>query len=145
MASESLETKTTKRKRRDVMRGMLLGLVLAMVAGCAHGLHGEAARDVRGVAKVGAGARLLVGGPAMSVHTNVDGSEPVALFVVDRVNGDDRDCASGTAAHAAPIAPAAGRHIEIAEGRELCAVAQGTHEVLFHARALDPATMVAHK
>ena len=121
---------------------------LAMLAGCAHGLPGDARvdRELRGSAKVGGGARLLVGGRAMLVHTSVDGTEPVALFVVDRVSGDDRDCAPGPSSHAAPIAPAASRHIEIGEGRELCALATaGSREVLFHAHVEDPTTMVAHK
>jgi len=131
------------------MRGMLLVMALATMGGCAHGWNGGdgRSRDVRGSAQVGGGRpRLLLGGPALSVHTNVDGTEPVALFVVDQVNGDDRDCSLATASHLVAIAPEASRHVELAPGRELCAVSRkGSREVVWHGRTEDPTTMVAHK
>lgn len=127
------------------MRGMMLAVALATLGGCAHGWNSNG-RDVRGSAQVGDGPRLLLGGPALSVHTNVDRTEPIALFMVDHVNGDDRDCSQATALHAVAIAPEAARHVELAPGRELCAVSRrGSQEVVWHGRTEDPTTLMARK
>ena len=118
----------------------------AMGAGCAHGWGEARAHSIRGMTKVGSGPRLLVGGPALSVHTSIDDREPVTLFVVERVNGDDSDCTRDPA-RALTLAEDARHHVDVAAGRALCAVAaSGTREVLWHARAEEePSSLWAHK
>jgi hypothetical protein len=130
------------------VRGMILAGALAGLAGCAHGWNGEAGtRDVRGSTKVDGRARLLVAGPVLSVHADVDGGGPVGLYLVDRVNGDDGDCARRPGTGAVALAPRAGRHVEVGPGREICAMAApaGVREVLWHARLAGPETVVAKK
>jgi hypothetical protein len=127
----------------------LLAAALLMPAGYAHGWGQDGGgRDLRGSTELrGGAARLLVGGPALSVHAGSDGGEPIALYVVDRVNGDDRDCARATSAGAAQPARDESRHVEVAQGRELCAVAPQAArlEVQWHARMAAPAKLVARK
>jgi hypothetical protein len=129
------------------MKATMLGTMFAVLAGCAHGVNGDGReQSLRGSAQVNEGARLLVGGPTVSVHTNVEGIEPVTLFVVDLVKGDDGDCAPATSAHTTVIAPEARGKIEIGAGRELCALATvGSMEVLWHAEVKAPAGLWARK
>lgn len=117
------------------MKSILLALGLAMVgaAGCAHGtagMSGGEGRDVRGSARIGESAKLLVVGPAELVHA--DGEKPVRWFVAAHVNGDDRDCAA-TAAGQAVLSEAATAHLTVGSGQVLCAaVAKGTTDVMWH-------------
>jgi hypothetical protein len=135
-------------RARAFTRKLVLGAALAVPAGCAHGWSLEAgARDLRGSTELRGAARVLVDGPALSVHADAEGGEPIALYVVDRVNGDDRDCARAPDASAAQPALDAGRHVEVGQGRELCAVASpaGRLEVHWHARMAAPLKLVAKK
>ena len=80
------------------MKLKLMVLGLAMAAGCAHGSGVRSQpNELRGSAQVGDGGRMLIAGPAESVHASVDGPHGVKLFLVDRVHGDNRDC------HAHPL------------------------------------------
>ena len=75
------------------MKLTLMVLGLAMAAGCAHGRAARSeASELRGAARVAETGRMLVAGPAGTVHASVDGPRGVSLFLVDRVHGDDRDC-----------------------------------------------------
>jgi hypothetical protein len=126
--------KTGETKER-IMKWTLMVLGLAMAAGCAHG-SGESSQrnEVRGSAQVGAGGRILLAGPAGSVHASVDGPHGVKLFLVDRIHGDDRDC------HATPSAQwvAKSAHLEVGARQELCAVSGGGSSfVLWHARVSE--------
>jgi len=132
----------------SLMRAMMLAAALALPAGCAHRWGEQAAtRDVRGSMDLAGAARLLLSGPAVDLHANVDREDPIALYVVDRVSGDDRDCARPALAGAATIVTQMGSHLELAAGRELCAMPtrQGTREVLWHARTTDRTAQLAHK
>lgn len=111
-----------------------LFMTVALLAGCAHGTlvsDGQAReRDVRGSARVGEAARVVVAGPALLVHAT--GDKPVRWFVVDRVSGGDADCKLAGSV-AAPLAESTGVHLTIAPGHLLCAaVARGTTDVLWH-------------
>ncbi len=131
-----------------LMRAMMLAAALAIPAGCAHGGSEEAAtRDVRGSTNLGGAARLLLSGPALAVHASVDSEDPIALYVVDRVSGDDRDCAWPAPAGASAIVTQMGSHIELAAGRELCAMPTraGKRVVLWHAQTADRTAHLAHK
>ncbi|HXT97761.1 MAG TPA: hypothetical protein VN853_15780 [Polyangia bacterium] len=114
------------------MKLTLLALGLAMAAGCAHGSGaGTAATERRGSMNVADGGRvLLLAGPAETVHASVDGPRPVALYLVDRVHGDDRDCRELT--YAQRVSGSA--HVDVRAKQELCAVSQGgPASVLWHA------------
>ena len=129
------------------MRGMMLAGVLVLATGCAHRWDGDpSVRDIRGSAELGVGARLLLAGPARSVHANVEGGDPTALYLVDRVSGEDRDCAKASTAGAAAFVPQRGDHIDIPAGRELCAthMRAGVTEVVWHARVAAPTDLVSH-
>ncbi len=116
------------------MKLTLIVLGLAMAAGCAHGAGTQnAATELRGETRVAETARMLVAGPAGTVHASVDGPRAVSLFLVDRVHGDDRDC--GDATYAQDVSGSA--HIDVGAKQELCAVAahgeDGPSFVMWHA------------
>src|SRR5262249_1207813 len=104
------------------MRLTLLALGLAMAAGCAHGSGAgtTAATERRGPLTAPDGGRVLLAGPAETVHASVDGSRPVALYLVDRVHGDDRDCRELT--YAQWVSGSA--HVDVGAKQELCAVSR---------------------
>jgi hypothetical protein len=116
---------TTAKNVLTVMAALAMGAV-----GCAHGTStSDRGRAVRGGARVGPEARALVLGPAPVVHAT--GDKPVRWFVVDRVKGDDSDCAG-------PIASARGfesarARLSVTSGQVLCAmVARGATDVIWH-------------
>lgn len=114
------------------MKLTVLALGLAMAAGCAHGSGARtaAAAERRGTTNVAEGGRVLLAGPAETVHASVDGPRPVALYLVDRVHGDDRDCRELT--YARWVTSSA--HVDVGAKQELCAVSQGgPASVLWHA------------
>jgi hypothetical protein len=109
---------------------MVISLAMALVAaaGCAHGT-GSAQRDLRGGARVGETARVVVAGAAARVHAT--GEKPVRWFVADRVSGDDRDCANPASGTALPESMHAA--VTVGTGRVLCAaVASGATDVNWH-------------
>jgi hypothetical protein len=90
--------------------------------------------------QVGDGGRMLLAGPAGSVHASVDGPHGVKLFLVDRVHGDDRDC------HVTPYAQwvTKSTHVEVGAKQALCAVAGGGPSfVLWHARVSESSSLWA--
>jgi hypothetical protein len=118
-------------RKERTMKFMLMVLGVAMAAGCAHSssVRSEAS-EWRGAARVAEAGRLLVTGPAETVHASVDGGHAVSLYLVDRVHGDDRDCES--TAYTQVVTQSA--HIEVGAKQELCAVSQkGSASVLWHA------------
>jgi len=65
------------------MKATMLGMLMAVLggAGCAHGvINGGEGRDLRGAARLEQSARVLVVGPASSVHTSASGDPAVALY-----------------------------------------------------------------
>ena len=117
------------------MKWTLMVLGLAMAAGCAHGSSARSpSNELRGSSQVDAGGRMLLAGPAGSVHTSVEGRHGVKLFLVDRVHGDDRDC------HVTPYSQwvTKSAHVEVGAKQALCAVAAGGPSfVLWHARVSE--------
>jgi len=115
------------------MKSMLVGLTVAMglSMGCAHGAttSGGAGRDVRGSARVGEAARVIVVGPARLVHAT--GEKPVRWFVAARVSGGDSDCAKPVGGQ--PLVEAVGAHLTVGSGHVLCAaVDKGATDVMWH-------------
>ena len=123
------------------MKFTLMVLGLAMAAGCAHGSSVRSQpNELRGSAQVSDGGRLLLAGPAESVHASVDGPRRVKLFLVDRLHGDDCDC------RATPYAQwvTKSAHVEVGAKQELCAVAgAGPSFVLWHARVSESGNLWA--
>ena len=121
------------------MKTALLVLAVVMSAGCAHG-SAEAARDrdQRGSTFGADKARLLVVGPVARIHTSVNTTEPLALVVVQRVHGDDGDCASAVASSSTVrlVAQRTQSIRALPADKELCAMSPGgPTEVAWHARA----------
>src|SRR5215471_12772803 len=72
-------------------------------AGCATTAGGGGHRDVHGQATLAGGgrdARLLVVGPAVLMHIDLDEREDLTLYTVERVRGTDADCVAGSGARA---------------------------------------------
>jgi hypothetical protein len=129
-------------RKERTMKFMLLVLGVAMAAGCAHGssVRSAASNEWRGAARVAETGRLLLAGPAQTVHASVDGPRAVSLYLVDRVHGDDRDCQSTT--YAQLVTQSA--RLEVGAKQELCAVsAKGSASVLWHAWSGDHANLWA--
>ena len=123
------------------MRLMLMALGMAMAAGCAHGtsVRSEAV-EVRGSARVAEDGRMLLAGPAGTVHASVDGPRSVAFFLVDRVHGDDRDCHD--VSYAQWVSGSA--HLDVGARQELCAVSKGAPAfVMWHAHVGERANLWA--
>jgi hypothetical protein len=130
------------------MKSIMGGLLWVLAAGCAHAPSSASrTEDHRGLARVEPRAHILVVGPAASVHTSAEGSVPIALFVVDRVHGDDRDCARVAAPHReAPMSKLSTveRHLHIAAGQELCVASPtGPTEIAWHAHLQESAGLLA--
>jgi hypothetical protein len=126
------------------MKLTLMALGLAMAGGCAHGSGTQnVATELRGEARVAETARVLVAGPAGTVHASVDGPRAVSLFLVDRVHGDDRDC--GDATYAQKVSGSA--HLDVGAKQELCAVAErgqhGPSFIMWHAHLGERGTLWA--
>jgi hypothetical protein len=126
-----VERRSNPEQKERIMKLTLLALGLAMAAGCAHGSGARtAATERRGSMNVAGGGRVLLAGPAETVHASVDGPRPVALYLVDRVHGDDRDCRELT--YAQWVSGSA--HVDVGAKQELCAVSTGGPAwVLWHA------------
>jgi len=110
---------------------MALAMMVAAVAGCAHGTTtAENQRlDVRGGLRVGRQARALLVGPSALVHAT--GEKPVRWFLADRVNGNDLDCANPAAAVA--LQESVRAQITVGSAHVLCAaVANGATDVMWH-------------
>src|SRR5207248_796025 len=67
---------------------------LAGAVGCATGLGGlSARRDLHTSARVsGAAPRVLVTGPALLMHINVEGRDDLTVYAVARKTGTEADC-----------------------------------------------------
>jgi hypothetical protein len=127
-----MKTEATKER---IMKWTLMVLGVAMAAGCAHGSSTRSqANELRGSTPLDGDGRMLLAGPAGSVHASVDGPHGVKLFLVDRVHGDDRDC------HVTPYSQwvTKSAHVEVGAKQALCAVAAGGPSfVLWHARVSE--------
>lgn len=123
----------------------LWAMTVATLAGCAHSVAGDQTKqDLRGEVQVASTPRLLVVGPVAHVHASVVGGKPVFLFMVDAISGDDADCAGSARAPGAALVDAQ-RSLRVPAGRELCAAAAGSTEVLWHAHAASARPAVALK
>ena len=129
------------------MKATLLGVLLATVAGCAHGTtgYGQAA-DLRGSAQLSSGPRLLVVGPVASVHTSAQEDKTVALYLVDKKADNDGDCHAVGSSTATRVASHE-HYIQVPTGRALCAVAATTlaADVQWHAHVESSEEMWARK
>jgi hypothetical protein len=110
---------------------LVLGLAMATTAGCAHGtLATGEGRDLRGSARIGQAARVLLVGPARLVHAT--GEKPVRWFVAERVSGGDADCAVSSSAQIT-LSESRGANLTVGAGHVLCAaVADGSTDVMWH-------------
>jgi hypothetical protein len=125
------------------LKAVAVAVAMAAGAGCAHGTAPvNHAREVRGMARVGKGARALIVGPARLVHAT--GEKAVRWFVAKRVTGDDRDCVAAPAPGA--LSEAGRAQLTIGAGHVLCAaVARGATDVMWHELSDGGGSLSAHR
>jgi len=113
-------------------------------AGCAttaaHGHH----PDVHGMTTLPGGGRdgrLLIPGPAVLIHIDVDRGDDLVLYTVARKQGTDADCAAVPNGGAVSVHARGSNRVNlaIADGRALCISSPGERtSVLWHTRAGEP-------
>jgi len=122
----------------------ILSIALATGAGCATiaGGHGER-RDVHASTQIaGVGARVLVTGPALLMHVDVEGRDDLVLYAVARKDGTEADCAAGQTGERRRIRPGVSNlvNLPVAAGQTICIAAAPDSRiasVLWHARRIE--------
>ena len=105
----------------------ILSIALATGAGCATiaGGHGGR-RDVHASTHVaGVGARVLVTGPALLMHVDVEGRDDLVLYAVARKDGTEADCAAEQTSERKRIRPGVPNlvNLPVAAGQTICIAA----------------------
>jgi hypothetical protein len=129
---------------------MLASSVVLMVVGglgCATtAARSRGARDVHASTVVSGGGdgRLVVAGPAVVLHLDVEGKNDVALYTVPARDGTQADCDRAGEGQATPIHRGHSNRVNlrVGTGQVVCVSApatSGRSEVRWHARRLDPA------
>ena len=127
----------------------ILFIALASGAGCATitGGHGGR-RDVHSSTHVaGVGARVLVTGPALLMHVDVEGRDDLVLYAVARKDGTEADCAAEQTSERKRIRPGVPNlvNLPVAAGQTICIAAAPdirTASVMWHARRIDGGPVV---
>jgi hypothetical protein len=128
---------------------ILASSVVFMVGGlgCATGATGAGgrARDVHASAVVSGGGegRLLVAGPAVLLHVDVEGRHDVALYTVSAGDGTPADCSRAGDGQRTQVRRGHSNRINlrVGTGEVVCVGAPdapGVAEVRWHARKLEP-------
>jgi hypothetical protein len=125
---------------------VLLAAVVSSV-GCAtsHNHGGEAARpgDVRAAATViGTAPRLVVAGPAVLMHIEVEGRDDLYLYTVARNQGTDADCAAAAVEQTRLRKQVSNRvNLRVGADQSICVAADTSRaSVTWHARRVDSAS-----
>lgn len=127
---------------------IVMAAATAAAAGCAHSGSEVVSSEARGATQLRREARLLVTGPASSVHATAEGTRSVTLFIAAAVNGDDGDCGRAIATHSA-INIGSSRQVQVPSGRALCAISNARSsgsngiELLWHAHLNTSGDQVA--
>ena len=122
-------------------------ITLSAVAGCATGSGGPfgGGHDLHASTRIaGAGAHVLVSGPAWLLHVNVDGRDDLALYTVARKDGTDADCAGGLTVEKKRLRPGVSNlvNLSVAADETICIAPSPntrTASVMWHARRIDRA------
>lgn len=124
---------------------------LATTAGCATAA-GRLSRghDLHSSARVGSGgARVLVVGPAVLMHVDVDGRDDLALYTVKRKNATDADCAGVPTGERRHLRPGVANlvNLTVAEEQVACIAVEPnarSAKVVWHAVRIDGGSDAGH-
>jgi hypothetical protein len=119
-------------------------------AGCARFSGGRSGgHDLHATAHItGDAARVVVSGPAVLLHVDVDGRDDMALYAVTRKDGTAADCAGGPIGERRQLRPGAPNRLNltVAADQTICvATAPSTRggSVMWHARVIDSGAAAA--
>ena len=123
---------------------LFVSVSLAGAAGCATASGGRAERrDQHTSVRIsGDAARVLVAGPALLMHVDVEGRDDLALYAVARKTGTEADCATGQSGERRRVRPGVSNRVNItvAADQEICIAAAPRNRstsVMWHARRID--------
>jgi hypothetical protein len=133
----------------QVIRVGFLSIALTSGVGCATVSGGHArGRDVHASARIaGDGARVLVSGPALLMHVDIDGRDDLALYAVHHERGTDADCGAARIGEPRRLRPGVPNLVNLAvpADQSICVSAAPnarTAAVMWHARRVAPASAV---
>lgn len=123
---------------------LFFSFTLAGTAGCATVSGGRAERrDQHTAARIpGDAARVLVAGPALLMHVDIEGHGDLALYAVARKTGTEADCATGHTGARRRVLPGVSNRVNItvAADQAICIAAAPSNRstsVMWHARRID--------
>jgi hypothetical protein len=90
----------------------------------------------------GDAARVVVSGPAVLLHVDVDGRDDMALYAVARKDGTAADCAGGAIGERRQLRPGVANRVNmtVAADETICVAAapsKRSGSVMWHARLID--------
>jgi hypothetical protein len=121
----------------------LAALAAGTGAGCATARVLSRSQDLHAAARIGAnGARVLVVGPALLMHIDVDGRNDLALYTVARKSGTEADCAGALTSERKHLRPGVANLVNLAvtDAQVVCIAVEPntrTATVTWHARRID--------
>jgi hypothetical protein len=128
-----------------------LFFVGALAAGCATASGGlSRSRDLHATTRVAAdGARVLVVGPAVLMHVDVDGRDDLALYTVARKDGTETDCTGPLTGERKHLRPGVANlvNLTVPDGQAVCIAVEPntrTASVAWHARRIDGGAVSGH-
>lgn len=128
----------------------ILSIVLASGAGCATvGGHGRG-RDVHASAQIaGDTTRVLVTGPALLMHVDIDGRDDLALYAVRRNAGTESDCAAARIGETRRLRPGVPNlvNIQVPADQSICVGAAANTRraaIMWHARRIEAGSAIGH-
>lgn len=108
-------------------------------------------KDLHASARVGSvGARVLVIGPALLMHVDVDGRDDLALYTVARKDGTEADCAGPLTGERKRLRPGTANlvNLSVADREVVCVAVEPntrTASVNWHARRIDGVSVAGHQ
>ena len=135
----------------QVIRVGFLSIALTSGVGCATVAGGHArGRDVHASASIAAdGARVLVNGPALLMHVDIDGRDDLAMYAVRNEPGNDANCGAARIGEPRRLRPGVPNlvNITVPADQAICVSAAPnarTAAVMWHARRVDPGSAIGH-
>jgi hypothetical protein len=120
-------------------------------AGCVTASGGlSRSHDLHAATRVGGdGARVLVVGPALLMHVDVDGRDDLALYTVARKDGTEADCAGPLTGERKHLRPGTANlvNLTVPDAQVVCIAVEPntrTASVMWHARRIDGGAVSAH-
>jgi hypothetical protein len=129
----------------------ILSIALASGIGCATASGGHArGRDVHASARIaGDATRVLVTGPALLMHVDVEGRDELSLYAVRRNSGTEADCAAAPIGERTRLRPGASNRVNLTvpADQTICVAATPNARrasVMWHARRIEGGSAIGH-